>query len=43
MVIDSVWFEPGSQSAADKEAAERTLQFTVSWYNENISLYIYVT
>lgn len=30
MVIDSFWFEPGSDSTADKEAAERTLQFHVS-------------
>lgn len=31
MVIDSFWFEPGSDSPADKEAAERTLQFHVSY------------
>lgn len=30
MVIDSFWFEPGSESAADQAAAERTLQFYVS-------------
>lgn len=30
MVIDSLWYEPGSDSAADKEAAERTSQFNVS-------------
>lgn len=30
MVIDSLWYEPGSDSPADKEAAERTLQFNVS-------------
>lgn len=28
--MDSLWYEPGSNSAADEEAAERTLQFNVS-------------
>lgn len=29
MVLDALWYEPGSDSIADKEAAERTSQFTV--------------
>lgn len=32
MVIDSLWHEPGSNSTADKEAAERTNQFYVSQF-----------
>ena len=32
MVVDTAWFEPGSDSDQDKEAAERALQFTVLTY-----------
>lgn len=39
MVIDSFWFEPGSESTADQEAAERTLQFHVSSIFETIFLF----
>ncbi|KAJ8982455.1 hypothetical protein NQ317_010195 [Molorchus minor] len=36
MVIDTLWFEPGSDSEADKEAAERILQFSFGLYGNPI-------
>jgi beta-glucosidase/6-phospho-beta-glucosidase/beta-galactosidase len=32
IVIDSVWYEPASDSDQDKEAAERKIQFDYGWY-----------
>ncbi|XP_018570851.1 myrosinase 1-like [Anoplophora glabripennis] len=32
MVVDSLWFEPGSDSAEDQEASERVLQFGIGLY-----------
>ncbi|CAG9841134.1 unnamed protein product [Diabrotica balteata] len=36
MVIDTLWFEPGSDSDADKDAAERLLQFGFGLYGNPI-------
>ncbi|XP_044269424.1 myrosinase 1-like [Tribolium madens] len=36
IVIDSMWFEPGSGSDKDVEAAERARQFTYGWYGNPI-------
>ncbi|CAH1098962.1 unnamed protein product [Psylliodes chrysocephalus] len=32
MVIDSTWYEPGSENDEDKEAAERAMQFDIGIY-----------
>ncbi|KAJ8983484.1 hypothetical protein NQ317_014943 [Molorchus minor] len=36
MVIDSLWFEPGSDSDADQEASERIMQFSYGLYGNPI-------
>ncbi|KAJ8933569.1 hypothetical protein NQ314_013924 [Rhamnusium bicolor] len=36
MVIDTTWYEPGSESEEDKEASERILQFSVSYIHVDL-------